>query len=499
MNYDVIFITGEPFSDNPLCGLAILKRILEKKGYSVGIIIPKKSKDVTKLGKPNLFFGVTSGSIDSMVRNYTPMNKPRIDDPYTKEMPIIPDRAVIVYSNWIKQHYKYSIIVLGGVEASLRRFTHFDYWSNSLRHSILIDAKASILVYGNAEKQVLELAKRIKEKKDLIGIKGTCIKLRELPKNFIQLPIHEEVILSNEKFCDMQNLLTNYKNLAQKDGNFYLLQYEYPTYTSKDLDEYYELPYSREVDKSYLHGFEFSVVTHRGCIGGCNFCSLKLLQGDRIISRSKESIIREVKYLTTLPNFKGYIDDLGGPSANMYGMDCNKCKDKNCIECKNLDKSNKKLIKLLKELRDIPNIKKICVRSGVRYDLTTNDYLKELINHHLSGQLKIAPEHVSIEVLELMNKNRGKLKDFIKTFESIGGKLNYYFMTGHPGSTLKHAQLLGRRIKTLRNAQRVQLFTPTPMTVSTCMYHTGLNPKDKKSIYIPRTFKEKKMQKRVLL
>ncbi|MFA5333948.1 MAG: YgiQ family radical SAM protein [Candidatus Nanoarchaeia archaeon] len=498
MAYDVIFITGEPFSDNPLCGIAILKRLLEKNGYTVGIIIPEKSEDVTKLGKPNLFFGVTSGSIDSMVRNYTPMNKKRIDDPYTKKMPIIPDRAVIVYSNWIKQHFKDSIVVLGGVEASLRRFTHFDYWSNSLRHSIFIDSKANILVYGNGEKQALELAKRIKEEKDLAGIKGTLIKSRELPNEFILLPSHDEVMTDKLKFCDMQNLLTNYKNLAEKDGNFYLLQYKYPEYTSKDLDEYYELPYNRDSDKSFLKGFEFSVVTHRGCIGNCNFCSLKLLQGDKIISRTKESIIREVNYLTTLPNFKGYIDDLGGPAANMYGMDCNKC-EKACIECNNLDKSNKKLIELLKELRKIPKIKKIYVRSGVRYDLTTTPYLKELINYHLSGQLKIAPEHVSKNVLELMNKNKGNLKEFIKTFKELGGKLSYYFMTGHPGSTIKDAQLLGKELKNLENAEAVQLFTPTPMTVSTCMYYTGFNPKTKKPIYVPRTFKEKKMQKRTLI
>jgi radical SAM superfamily enzyme YgiQ (UPF0313 family) len=498
MAYDIIFIAGEPFSDNPLCGIAILKRLLEKNGCTVGIIVPEKSDDVMKLGKPNLFFGVTSGSIDSMVRNYTPMNKKRTDDPYTKGMPIMPDRAVIVYSNWIKQHFKDTIIVLGGVEASLRRFSHFDYWSNTVRHSILIDAKANILVYGNGEKQALELSKRIKEGKDLAGIKGTCVKNRELPQDFVLLPSHDEIIADKEKFCDMQNLLSNNANLAQKDGNFYLLQYKSPDYSSKDLDEYYELPYTRQADKSFLKGFEFSVVTHRGCIGNCSFCSLRLLQGDRIISRSKGSIIREIKYLAALPNFKGYIDDLGGPAANMYGMDCSKCSNA-CIECPKLDRSNGKLIELLRELRKIPKIKKIFVRSGVRYDLASKPYLKELIDYHLSGQLKIAPEHVSKEVLELMNKSRGNLKEFIKAFEGLGGKLSYYFMTGHPGSSLKDAEALGRTLRDLKNAQAVQLFTPTPMTVSTCMYYAGLNPKTKKPVYVPRTFAEKKLQKRALL
>jgi uncharacterized radical SAM protein YgiQ len=298
----------------------------------------------------------------------------------------------------------------------------------------------------------------------------------------------------------MQNLLTNYKNLAQKTNTFYILQYKYPIYTSKDLDEYYELPFTRTVPRE-LKGFEFSVVTHRGCIGNCNFCSLRLTMGNRIISRSEDSIIRELKYITTLPHFRGNIDDFGGPSANMYGMDCRKC-GKNCIDCPTLDKSHKKLINLLRKARQVPGIKKIFIRSGIRYDLVNEEYLTEIAKYHISGRLKIAPEHVNEEVLKLMNKNKGNknsLNKFIEDFKKLNcGELSFYFMTAHPGSSMKEAEELAKAIKQLKNAEAVQIFTPTPMTVSTCMYYTGMDPVTKRPIYVPRTFKEKKDQKRIL-
>ncbi|VVB75596.1 Ribosomal protein S12 methylthiotransferase RimO [Candidatus Tiddalikarchaeum anstoanum] len=498
MIYDIIFVTGEPFFDYPLCGVAILKRLLEKYGYTVGLItMPKNDSDIKKLGKPKLFFGVTSGSIDSMVRNYTPLNKKRSEDTHTTYMPYVPDRAVIVYSNWIKQHFKGSIIVIGGVEASMRRFAHFDYWSNTVRKSILFDSKTDILVYGNGEKQILEIADRVKNNLSLKGIKGTCIREKTAPGNFTIIPSFEEVFASKEKFCDMQNSFSNYKNLAQKTGDWFVLQYEYPDYTSHDLDEYYELPYTRKVDSPYLKGFTFSVVTHRGCIGNCNFCSLRLLQGDKIISRSEDSIIREITRITKLPNFKGTIDDLGGPSANMYGMDCKKCRN-NCIDCAKLDRTNNKLINLLRRVRKIKGVKHVYVRSGVRYDLASNEYIKELIQHHISGSLKIAPEHVSKKVLKLMNKDKGDFDTFVYNFKKMGGELKYYFMTGHPGSTIKEAKELSNKIKQLGNTESVQLFTPTPMTESTCMYYTGLNPKTREPVFVPRGFREKKEQKRAI-
>jgi uncharacterized radical SAM protein YgiQ len=498
MEYDVIFILGERFCDSPLWGVAILKRILENEGYSVGVIeIPQKEEDILKLGKPNLFFGVSSGSIDSMLRNYTALKKKREDKAINKYVQEVPDRAVLVYSNWIKRNFKNSKIVLGGIESSLRRFSHYDYWQDSVRRSILLESRADILVYGYAEKQIVEIAKRISHKKELYGIEGTCIRGRKLPEDFIVLPSHEEILESKEKFCDMQNLLSCNKNLAQKTDTFYVLQYKVPIYTPKDLDSYYELPYTREVNVDYLKGFEFSVVTHRGCIGGCNFCSLKLMSDGKIVSRSEESILREIKYITKLPNFKENIDDLGGPSANMYGMDCRKCEG-NCLSCKNLDRGHTKLISLMKKVKEIPGVKNVFVRSGIRYDLANEEYLKEL-KPFISGKLKIAPEHVSENVLKAMNKNYGTLDDFISRFKKLDcGELAYYFMVAHPGSTMQDAEELASQIKKLKNAEAIQIFTPTPMTVSTCMYYTGLDPKTKKPIYVPKSYKEKKDQRRIL-
>lgn len=504
MQYDIIFITGEQFFDHPLCGIAILKRILEKKGYSVGIIeMPKKDVDIKQLDKPKLFFALTSGSMDSMVKNYTPLKKKRIEDKYNDYNDIVPDRATIVYSNWIKKFYKNTKIVIGGTESSLRRFAHYDYWDNKIRRSIIFDCRADILSYGNSEKQIIEIANKIKNKKSLEGIKGTCIISNNIPEDFKILPSFDQVKESKTEFCRMQEMITNNENLAQKTTDKYVLQYKMPTYTSKDLDHYYELDFSRDVPKD-MRGFQFSIVTHRGCIGKCSFCSLNLLQGDRIISRSKESIIKEAKKITQHPYFKGNIDDLGGPSANMYGMDCS-CENKNkrCIECENLDKSNKKLIELLRELRKLPKIKNVYIRSGIRFDLCSDEYLKELTRHHIYDTLRIAPEHTQESILKLMNKNKGNLKDFIKKFKATGTnkKLSYYFITGHPGSHIKDATQLAKDIKKLgiKDNISIQLFTPTPMTKSTCMYYTGKNPDSKKDVHVAYTYLEKKKQKRAII
>jgi len=496
--YDIIFISGEKFYDHPLCGIAILKRFLEKNNFSVGIIeTPKNEKEILKLGEPKLFFGVTSGAVDSMLRNYTALKKKREEKKELNYKQEVPDRAVIIYSNWIRKNFKNSLIVLGGVEASLRRFTHYDYWQDKLRKSILFDSRADILVYGYGEKQCLEIAQKISEGKSLENIEGTCIKSRNLPKGFIELPTHEEILKLKEKFCDMQNLLDNNKNLAQKTENFYILQYKFPEYASKNLDEYYELPFTRKISDDKMKGFEFSVVTHRGCIGNCNFCSLRLMSSGKIVSRSEESILREIKSFTKLSHFKGNIDDIGGPSANMYGMDCNKC-NKNCIDCNLLDRTHSKIIHLMREIKKIKGVKNFYVRSGVRFDLATEEYLKELKNH-ISGKLKIAPEHVSPKVLELMNKNKGNLEEFIKKFKKLEcGLLSFYFMVAHPGSTMKDAEELAKKIKKLKNSEAVQIFTPTPMTNSTCMYYTGLDLKTKNKIYVPRSYKEKKDQRRIL-
>lgn len=499
MQYDIIIITGEMFFDHPLCGAAILKRLLEKEGYKTGIIEkPQKEEDTKKLGKPKLFFGISSGSIDSMVRNYTPLKKQREKDKNLNYKEKVPDRAVIVYSNWIKKNYKETPIVLGGTEASLRRFTHYDYWDNKLRRPINFDARADITAYGNAEKQILEIAKRTKNNQNLEGIEGTCIIRKKIPEGFTELPSHEEASKSKERFCDMQNNLTNKKNLAQKIDNRYLLQYKSPKYTTKDLDEYYSLDFTRKTPKE-MEGFEFSIVTHRGCIGRCSFCAINLLQGDRIISRTEESILKEIKKITKMKRFKGNIDDLGGATANMYGMDCGKCENNNCIDCNQLDRSNKRIIELLRKARKIKGVKKIIIRSGIRYDLATDKYLKEIAENHILNTLRIAPEHVNKKVLRLMNKDKGDLKRFIERFKKITKrKLSYYFMTAHPGSSMKEAKELAEEMKRLGNTEKAQVFTPTPMTRSTCMYYTSLEPETKRKVYIPYTYAEKKEQKRVL-
>jgi uncharacterized radical SAM protein YgiQ len=501
MGYDIIFVVGERFFDHPLCGTAILKRLLEKNRYSVGIIeMPQNADDIKKMGKPGLFYGVTSGSIDSMVRNYTPLKKKRDGDKNLNYIKRVPDRAVIVYSNWIKQNFRDAPIIIGGTEATLRRFAHYDYWDNMPRRSILLDSRADILAYGMAEKQILEIAQRLKNKQNLKGIDGTIALSKEVPEGFTVLPSFEEVIESKEKFCDMQNLITNRKNLAQKSGPSYILQYRSPNYTSKDLDEYFGLEFTRKAPKE-LRGFEFSVVTHRGCIGKCSFCSLNLTQGDRIISRSEESILKEIEAIAKLPHFKGNIDDIGGPSADMYGMDCNQCETGECISCNKLDRSNKRIIALLKKARQVKGVKNAYLRSGIRYDLATPEYIREIAEHHVYDTLRVAPEHFNKEVLELMNKDKGELKKFIGEFKKYakGKKLSFYFMTAHPGSTMSEAKELAEKICFFENSENLQVFTPTPMTASTCMYWTGTDPKTMKKVYVPYSYSEKKEQKRIAM
>lgn len=500
MEYDVIFVTGEIYFDHPFCGVAILKRLLEKYGYSVAVIEnPKTDFEIKKYGSPKLFFGVTSGSIDSMVRNYTPLKKKRSEDKYADYTEDVPDRAVLYYCNLIKKNFKGVKIVLGGTESSLRRFVHYDYWSNAIRKPILLDSRADILVYGNGEKQILEICNRIKNNKDIFGIPGTCIASTSLPSEFTLLPDYASVLKSKERFCDMQMLLSNNSNLAQKIDNRFILQFKYPVYSPFDLDEYYELPFSRDVPK-HLRGFQFSVVTHRGCIGQCNFCSLSLIQGNRIVSRSEESILREISKITKHPFFKGNIDDIGGPSSNMYGLDCDKC-TRNCLLCNNLDRKNLRYLGLLKKARAVKGVKNVFIRSGIRYDLTSKELLDEIASFHIYETLRIAPEHVDKNVLALMNKNYGDLDKFIKEFKetNTNKELSFYFMISHPGCGVKETKELSNYVKKLKNAECFQVFIPTPMTVSTCMYYTGLDPKTKKKVYVPYTFKEKKIQKRELI
>ncbi len=492
MAYDVIFVTGEKYFDHPLCGVAILKRILEKNGFYVGVIEkPQKHSDIKVLGVPNLFFAVSSGAIDSMVRNYTPLKKKR-------DLDYVPDRAVTVYSNWIKRHFKKAKIIIGGTEASLRRFVHYDYWENRLRKPIIFDSRADLIAFGNAEKQIVEIAKKIENNQDLFGIPGTCVVSKKIPENFVETPSFEELLNSKEAFCDMHNLLSNQKNIAQKIDSRYIIQFKSPKYATEDIDEYYELPFTREAPEE-MEGFRFSVVTHRGCIGECNFCSIRLTQGNKIISRSIDSIIREINRITKMPHFKGYIDNLAGPSAEMFGMDCQKC-DGSCIDCINLDRSNKQYISLLKKASDIKDVKKVFIKTGIRFDLCNTQLIKQIANEHVSGQLRIAPEHVNKNVLKLMNKHKGDYKDFVKKFRKYNkrDRIVYYFMTAHPGSGIKEAKELAKELKDTSFKEDVQIFTPTPLSTSTCMYYTGQDPASRKEIYVPYTYKEKKIQKRIL-
>ncbi len=507
--FDVILITGDIYIDHPLCGTAIIARVLEKNSYSVGIIETpdwKKDKDFKKLGKPKLFFGISSGSMDSMLDNYTPLKKKRSSDRYKKYKSKKPDRAVIVYANMVRKNFSKSPIVIGGIEASLRRFVHYDYWDNSLRKPILLDARAEILAYGNAEYSIVEIAKRFRKKIPLDGIDGTCIVRNEIPKDFQTLPSFDDIKDDKKKFCEAQLMLSNEINLAQKIGDKYILQHKSHEYTQKELDEIYELDYSREIpeEAGYFKGMQFTVVTHRGCIGRCNFCSISLHQGNHIISRSEDSIINEIKKLTKHKDFIGYIDDLGGPSANMYGMDCRKCSNE-CIACENLNRSHLKLITLLRKARKVNGIKKIFVRSGIRYDIAVDseEYIKEISENHISGYLKIAPEHCSPEVLKLMNKYfPNRLEKFVDSFKKInkdtGQYLKYYFIAAHPGSSKKENKELKEFIESFKENAIIQVFTPTPMTMSTCMYYTSIDPKTGKEIYVPYTYREKKDQKNEL-
>jgi len=512
--FDIILISGEPYVDHPLSGIGVIARVLDAKGYRVGVVGRpdwKKDEDFRKLGRPRLFFGITSGSIDSLLVNYTPLKRRRSRDPHAPYRSGIPDRAVLVYSNKIKQLFPDSIIVIGGVESSLRRFAHYDYWEDRVRRSILLDSRADILVYGPGELQAIEIARRLEREEDMAGISGTCVVRAEMPSNYEALPSFEEVCQDPELFSKAQNLFSNRRHLAQLHANRFVLQYPMPDYRREDLDWIYGLPYSREIPPEFpeFSMARFSVVTHRGCIGRCSFCALSLHQGDRIISRNEESILEEIHRLREYPDFKGYIDDLGGPTANMYGMDCRKACEGECLRCPELDRSHKRLVHLMRKARQIPGIKKVFVRSGIRYDLALEspEYVKELCDHHLSGLLKIAPEHVSPQVLRLMNKEKRPLEEFRKLFQKInkGRKqhLKYYFLVAHPGASIKEAKELARLVRGLEKAgdkpvEGIQIFTPTPMTRSTCMYHTGKDPVSGEEVYVPRNYAEKKEQKRML-
>jgi uncharacterized radical SAM protein YgiQ len=512
--HDIIFITGDEYCDHPSCGIAMLRHVLEDKGYSVGVVSKpnwKKNDDFLRFGRPRLFFGVTSGAIDSMLNNYTPLKKKRAEDRHSYWNPM-PDRAVTVYCNKLRELFKDSIILIGGVEASLRRFSHYDYWENRVRKSILLDTRADILAYGSGIKQTVEIADRIKKKKgekpELFGVKGTCVMARDVPSDAKILPDYDAVcgndLESKKEFCRMQMMFSNNDVLAQKYDKSYVVQFPSPEYKSSDLDYYYSFDYKREMpDDAQLRNMQFSVTTHWGCIGRCNFCSIHMLYGNRVVSRSIKSIVDEVKKFVKHPDFKWIIDNIGGPTANMYGMDCCKCNLTGCLSCGKLDRSHSKLIQLLREIRKIKGVTKAYVQSGIRHDLAvcSPEYIEELAKYHIKNYLMIAPEHFSGKVCMLMNKPNTGFDDFRKIFERLntGKKLKYYFMVGHPGCGIEENRILKQKAKILGSKELTQIFTPTPMTVSTCMYWTAMNPFNFEKIYVPYSYNEKKKQKNMIV
>jgi uncharacterized radical SAM protein YgiQ len=521
--FDIILISGEPYADHPLSPVGMIARVLDAEGWKVGVIESpdwKGTADFLKLGRPRLFFGVTSGSIDSMLVNYTPLKRERAADPNAPFASRLPDRAVIVYANRVRELHKGATIVLGGIEASLRRFAHYDYWGDDVRRSILLDTRADILVYGPGELQAAEIARRLDRGEPLDAVRGTAVIRAEAPEGALIIPSYEEVRDDKAKFAEAQKKLTNRKTIAQKHANRYVVQYPAPDWTPADLDRVYGLPVTRRIPEGFpeLGMARFSVQTHRGCVGRCSFCALSLHQGDRIVSRSEASILEEIRRMTKHPEWKGFVDDLGGPTANMYGLDG-----------ASVEAAHRRLIALMRAARQVPGVKKVFVRSGIRYDLALEspDYVRELVRHHVSGLLKIAPEHVSERVLKLMNKSGGrrKLEEFRKMFaEAVSSEtgrprggpggarggyrerpkhLKYYFMVAHPGTTEKEARELADYVRALERSgekpvEGIQIFTPTPMTRSTCMYHTGLDPITGEAVYVPRPYAQKKAQKRLL-
>lgn len=542
--FDFIYVTGDAYVDHPSFGAAIVTRLLESLGYTVGIISQpdwKSERDFKIYGKPRLAFLVTGGNIDSMVAHYTAAKRKRSDDAYTAggKAGKRPDRAVIVYCKKIREIYGNVPIAIGGLEASLRRFAHYDYWDDLVRPSILLDSGADLLMYGMGEHQIEELARRLdggESISDIHNIRGTCYLTEPIntPIGAAECASYEQVKENKKAYArscrqqyDQQDEVYG-KTVIQRHGKMMLVQNP-PSYslTTEELDRIYSLPYMRAYHPSYesvggvpgIEEVKFSITHNRGCFGYCNFCSIALHQGRRITCRSEESILDEARRLTEMPDFKGYIHDVGGPTANFRKPSCEKqiklglCKGKKCLApepCPNLEADHSEYIDILRKLRKIKGVKKVFICSGIRYDYLMEDesdeFIKELIKNHVSGQLKVAPEHCSAAVLDKMGKPHIEAyKKFQKKFYEITkgiGKEQYlvpYLMSSHPGSTLKEAIELAVFLKKNNmRPEQVQDFYPTPGTLSTCMFYTGLDPYTMEEVYVPRTPEEKKMQRTLL-
>jgi len=547
---DFVLVTGDAYVDHPSFGAAVIGRLLESKGYTVGVLAQpnwKTSEDFTRFGKPRLGFLVTSGNLDSMVNHYTVALHKRKEDAYSpgKKTGLRPNRAIIVYCNKIREVYKDAAIIIGGLEASLRRLAHYDYWDNAVRRSVLVDSGADLLVYGMGERQIIEIADALNSGltiKELTFIRGTAYKTNDLSlaDNPILLPPFRVVkeLTSAGKKAYAESFMIKFNNsdrltansLAESYPSGYVVQNK-PALplTQAELDNIYALPYERDYHPMYegvggvpaIEEVRFSVTAVRGCFGGCNFCSLHYHQGRFVQARSHKSIIAEVKKMTHDPLFKGYIHDVGGPTANFRKPPCGRWEDENaspckrsCLvpsPCKNLLYDHADFLKLLRSLREIPKVKKVFVRSGIRFDYLQQDpkgslFFKELCNFHISGRLKVAPEHVSDKVLGYMGKPRFSVyesfaEEYAKHNKSLE-KEQYivpYLMSSHPGSTLEDAVKMAEYLQANNIIpEQVQDFYPTPGTLSTCMYYTGLDPRTMKPVYTARSAKEKTAQRALI-
>ncbi len=540
--YDFLFISGDAYVDHPSFGVAILSRLLEKEGYRVCILPQpdyKSTADFIKFGKPRLGVLISGGVIDSMVNHYTTAKKRRSEDVYSPggKAELRPDRCTIVYANRIREAFGKIPLIIGGVEASLRRFAHYDYWSDQVRRSIIFDSQADYISFGMGERSIVELANLLAQGIDpkMGNIpNGVCYVSKELPKGAIELPSYEEVKSDKKAYAlatkieyEEQDAFRG-KILAQKHGNEYIVQMPMSKPLSqKELDRVYSLPYTKQYHPSYekdggipaIEEVKFSVASSRGCFGSCSFCSITFHQGRTVQARSHASILNEVEQMTWMEDFKGYIHDVGGPTANFRFPSCKKqlkvgtCKDKQCLYpdvCKNAEVDHSDYLELLRKIRAVDRVKKVFVRSGIRYDYLIKDkndeFFTELCKHHVSGQLKVAPEHISPKVLSYMGKpGLDVYQKFTDKFYEINkkiGKEQYlvpYLMSSHPGSTLKEAIELALYLKKNNiRPQQVQDFYPTPGTLSTAMFYTGIDPRTMKSVYVPKTYEEKAMQRALL-
>lgn len=541
---DFIFVSGDAYVDHPSFGPAILCRLLEKHGYRVGIIPQPdwhSTKDFTSLGKPRLGFLVSSGNLDSQLSRYTAAKRLRHDDSYSPggKAGFRPERAVLTYARRLRECWGKDVpIIIGGIEASLRRFAHYDYWADEVRPSILAECDADLLVYGMGEHQLIEIAAQLHqgvEIQNIQDVQGTCFRVPDFDYiwDYEAIASFEQVRKSKAAFAEA--FRTEYleqdafrgKRLAQQNGSWCIVQNP-PAMplSTEEMDEIYDLPYMRTWHPMYdkaggvpaIEEVKFSITAHRGCFGGCNFCAIISHQGRIIQPRSDASILREAKIMTEQPDFKGYIHDVGGPTANFHRTSCDAqlkrgtCHGKQCLSpdtCKNLTASHAGYLELLRKLRQLPKVKKVFIRSGIRFDylmLAKDDFLRELCEHHISGQLKIAPEHISDRVTRLMGKSGSKVyRRFVEKFTRMNkqlGKKQYlvpYFMSSHPGSQLEDAIELAEFIKEMGyHPEQVQDFIPTPGTLSTCMWYTGLNPLTGQQVYSAKSPEEKAMQRALM-